>query len=117
MVQSVTPTKPEREVLQERYVEMWGQKAQQASELKRQMNLLAKKQTKQQKKELKALQVRAHDIAMMKDRIKINTEKMAIQNWIKAQQLKDEAIKKEIKLINKKDSEARRLEHAENEII
>jgi hypothetical protein len=47
---------------------------------------------------------------MINDRIRINTEKIAIEKWIKAKEQKDDAIRKEIAIINKKDGEARRLE-------
>ena len=40
---------------------------------------------------------------MINDRIRIKTEKVAIEKWIKAKEQKDEAIRKEIAIINKKD--------------
>ena len=54
---------------------------------------------------------------MINDRIRIKTEKVAIEKWIKAKEQKDEAIRKEIAIINKKDGEARRLEQPESEIL
>jgi hypothetical protein len=54
---------------------------------------------------------------MINDRIRIKTEKVAIEKWIKAKEQKDEAIRKEIAIINKKDGEARRLEQTESEIL
>jgi len=54
---------------------------------------------------------------MINNRVRINTEKVAIDKWIKAKEQKDEAIRKEIAIINKKDGEARRLEQTESAIL
>ena len=78
---------------------------------------MLKKNAKMQKRELKYLQHRCQEIGSVKDRIKINTEKVAAENWLKAQQLKEETIKKEIAIINKKDDEARKLGLHESEIL
>ena len=53
----------------------------------------------------------------MKDRIKINYEKIAIEKWIRAKEQREILIKKEITLISEKDGEARKLEQYEAEIL
>lgn len=70
-----------------------------------------------QKKEMEQLQSRCQEISMINNRVRINTEKVAIDKWIKAKEQKDEAIRKEIAIINKKDGEARRLEQTESAIL
>lgn len=47
----------------------------------------------------------------------MTAEKVMIDKWINAQEQKDQLIRKEIKIINKKDGEAKKLEKDEGKII
>lgn len=57
--------------------------------MKKEISRLLRKNAKMQKKELKLLQSRAQEISLTKDRIRINTEKLAVEKWIRAKEMKE----------------------------
>ena len=76
-----------------------------------------KKTEKKRQKELKALKNRCQEIGMLKERIKERCERVTFEKKVKANAMKNEVMKKEIMVIQKKDCEARKLEQFESQIL
>lgn len=63
------------------------------------------------------MQHRCQEIGALKSRVIMTKERLAAENQLRVQRQKEETIQHEIKLINQKQHEARRLEKHETKII
>ena len=85
--------------------------------IRTEINKALKKTEKRRQKELKALKHRCQEIGMLKDRVKQNCERVTFEKKVRANAMKNELIKKEIQVINKKDGEVRKLGQFESQIL